>query len=244
MARSPGELDVVDVVRADAVAGPGEPPDLGPAQVAVLDRVEGQVELGDHAPLPERRQHLAQPRLRSVVEREDHRPLGQPRPGVPVRGQVPRQDRRVAVRPEPVELGLEGGRQRVVGKERPPALCPPVPELGRDGLHAVVVDDGDAASGDAHRRRRREGVATDRRGEPAVRGGTRWPRAASASARASAAKASDRARGPEPRVPPERIGRHGGEAGRRGARRPSGEPGRGAVTGGSPPTGPRSARSR
>ena len=142
----------------------------------MLDRVEGQVELRDHAARPERRQHLAQPGLRPVVEREDHRPARQPGAGVPVGGQVARQDRRVAVRPEPVELGLEGGRQRVVGEERPPALGTPVAELGRDRLHAVVVDDGDAAPGDAHRRRRREGMAPDRRGEAAVRGSTRRSR--------------------------------------------------------------------
>ena len=130
-----------------------------PGQVAVLDRVEREVELGDHPAGLERRQHLAQPRLRPVVEGQDHRPPRQARAVVPVRGEVARQDRRVAVRLEPVELRLERRRQRVVGEERALALRPPRAEVGRDGLHAVVVDDRHAAPRDVQRRggRRRQG---------------------------------------------------------------------------------------
>ena len=130
-----------------------------PGEVAVLDRVEREVELGDHPAGLERGQHLAQPRLRPVVEGQDHRPPRQARAVVPVRGEVARQDRRVAVRLEPVELGLERRRQRVIGEERALALRAPRAEAGRDGLHAVVVDDRHAAARDVQRRggRRRQG---------------------------------------------------------------------------------------
>ncbi len=125
----------------------------------MLDRVEREVELGNHPAGLERGQHLAQPGLRPVVEGQDHRPPRQAGAVVPVRGEVAWQDRRVAMRLEPVELGLERRRQRVIGEERALPLRAPRAEAGRDGLHAVVVDDRNAAARDVQRRggRRRQG---------------------------------------------------------------------------------------
>ena len=114
-----GQLDVVDVVRPDPVAGRDQATDLLPGEVAELDRVERQVELGDHPARLEHRQDGLDPVVRSVVEGDDHRSCRERRPLVPVGGEIARQDRRVAVEEEPVELGGEGLRQDVVGDEPP-----------------------------------------------------------------------------------------------------------------------------
>ena len=145
---------MVDVVGADAVARPGEPPDLRPGEVAVLDGVEREVELRDHPAGLERRQDLAHPGRRPVVEGQDHRPARQAGAVVPVRDEVARQDRRVAMRLEPIELRLERRGQRVVGEERALALRPPGAEVGRHGFDPVVVDDRHPAARDVQRRDR------------------------------------------------------------------------------------------
>ena len=63
-----GQLDMVDVVRPDPVTRCGQSADLLPGQVPVLDRVERQVELGDHPACLEQRQDVPDPIVRSVVE--------------------------------------------------------------------------------------------------------------------------------------------------------------------------------
>ena len=144
----------------------------------MLDRVERQVELGDHPARLEQRQDGPDPIVRSVVEGDDHRSLRERRPLVPVRGEVARQDRRVAVEEEPVELGGEGGRQDVIGGE--PALPRGRPaRVGRrDLLDAVVVED--------RHRRRRVGGRDDR----ARRG--HWPAGGRDRRRRRARRSGDR----------------------------------------------------
>ena len=114
----------------------------------MLDGVERQVELGDHAVFLEHRQDALHPVVRAVVEGDDHRPRGESRPPVPVVGQVARQDRRVAVVPEPVELGRERLRQRVVGRELRALGLRQRGVVGGQRLDAVVVEDRDHAGRD------------------------------------------------------------------------------------------------
>ncbi len=132
---------MVDVVRPDPVTGGGQSTDLLPGQVPVRDGVERQVELGHHPACLEQRQDGPDPIVRSVVERDDHRPFRERRPLVPVRGEIARQDRRVAVEEEPVELGGEGGRQDVIGGEATLPSGRPARVGRRDLLDAVVVED-------------------------------------------------------------------------------------------------------
>ena len=138
---------MVDVVGPDPVTRCGQSADLFPGQVPVLDRIEGEVELGDHPASLEERQDRLDPVVRSVVEADDHRPFGERRPLVPVRGEIARQDRRVPVEEEPVELGGEGRRQDVIGREPALPRRRPARIVRRDRLDAVVVED-------RHRRRR------------------------------------------------------------------------------------------
>ena len=167
----------------------------------MLDRVEGQVELGDHPASLEQRQDLPDPIVRSVVEADDHRPFRERRPLVPVRGEIARQDRRVAVEEEPVELGGKGGRQDVIGGE--PALPRGRPaRVGRrDLLDAVVVED--------RHRRRRVGGRDDR----ARRG--HWPAGGRDRRRRRPRRSRDRHDGRRVRLGPERRWRRSGGGQRR-----------------------------
>ena len=111
------ELDVMDVVGADAVTGRREPAHFAPRDRAIRDRAQGQVELGDHPALPQHRQHRGGPIVRPVVEREHDRPRRQRRTMIPMRGEIAGKDRRVPVLHEPVELRRERRRKDVVRKE-------------------------------------------------------------------------------------------------------------------------------
>ena len=179
---------MVDVVSPDPVTRCGQSADLLPGQVPVLDRIEGEVELGDHPASLEQRQDLLDPIVRSVVEADDHRSLRERRPLVPVRGEIARQDRRVPVEEEPVELGGKGGRQDVIGREPALPRSRPARVVRRDRLDAVVVEDRHRRRrvGRRHDRDRRDGRAMA--GRPARASSTapaapRPPRRAPGSAR-------------------------------------------------------------
>ena len=144
----------------------------------MLDRVEGQVELGDHPARAQHRQDGRDPAPRAVVEGDDDRPVREREAVVPVGRQVARQDRRVAVGLQPVELGLERGGDHVVGDELALRRGRPLGEVRRRRLDPVVVQDrhldraarsgharaGPAPAGARRFRRVASGVGAHRRG--------------------------------------------------------------------------------